>query len=138
MTTKMKILLNIIAINFIILSLSAQNNNDSLIYWEKNWKLSSGDFKAKIPNDCGHDKARSSLALVPSLINRDKSTDIKVICAFNKYESWIIDSSNAILMHEQLHFDIAELFARKIRKGLLVLIKSNQTNPEIYSKLINY
>lgn len=132
----MKIFLNIIVLNFVILSLSAQSNSDSLIYWKKNQKLGFGDFQGKKPNDHGHDKARSSLVLVPSFINKDKLLNVKVICAFNKYESWMIDTSKALLNHEQLHFDITELFARKIRKGVFSLIKSNQTNNEMYTKLI--
>jgi hypothetical protein len=40
-----------------------------------------------------------------------------VVARFDKYGSWKKDSrSPALLAHEQLHFDIAELHARKMRR----------------------
>jgi len=51
-----------------------------------------------------------------------------VECFFTKKESWVRDScaehNQALLAHEQLHFDIAELFARKIRQKLTQCIRT--------------
>lgn len=44
---------------------------------------------------------------------------------FNKYESWMIVKSKDILQHEQIHFDIFELHARKMRKYLLEALKKS-------------
>lgn len=42
-----------------------------------------------------------------------------VSCHFKKKESWTRTiESDALLAHEQLHFDATELFARKLRKKL--------------------
>jgi hypothetical protein len=43
----------------------------------------------------------------------------KVICYFNRPISWTKDSDSLGLTHEQGHFNIAELFARKLRKKFL-------------------
>jgi len=37
---------------------------------------------------------------------------------FNRKKSWSRAKSPALLQHEQLHFDIAELYARKIREKI--------------------
>ena len=42
-----------------------------------------------------------------------------------------------IKQHEQLHFDIAELQARKIRKGIEDLKKKKTKDINVYSKLID-
>jgi hypothetical protein len=49
----------------------------------------------------------------------DTSWYFNITALFNKYESWMMVKSADILEHEQIHFDIFELFARKMRKHLL-------------------
>lgn len=44
---------------------------------------------------------------------------------FSKNESWMLVRSNDILAHEQIHFDIFELYARKMRKLLAETLKNN-------------
>jgi|GEM_PF-4015392 len=44
---------------------------------------------------------------------------------FSKTDSWMIIKSKDILEHEQIHFDIFELHARKMRKHLVETIKHN-------------
>lgn len=39
-----------------------------------------------------------------------------VTCQFSKGESWTIVNTSYALNHEQMHFDIAEIYARKIRR----------------------
>ena len=41
------------------------------------------------------------------------------VCHFKKKESWTRNTdSEQLLAHEQLHFDVTELYARKLRKKL--------------------
>ncbi len=44
---------------------------------------------------------------------------------FSKNESWMLVRSNDILAHEQIHFDIFELYARKMRKLLAETLKNS-------------
>src|SRR4029453_673466 len=45
-----------------------------------------------------------------------KLTSYHVYAAFRKNESWIKTKNENVLSHEQLHFDIAEAFSRKLYK----------------------
>jgi hypothetical protein len=50
-----------------------------------------------------------------------------ITALFSKNDSWMIIKSKDILFHEQIHFDIFELFARKMRKHLVETIMSGFT-----------
>lgn len=53
-----------------------------------------------------------------------------ISAVFSKYDSWMIVKSEDILLHEQIHFDIFELHARKMRKKLQQLLEHSYTNGE--------
>jgi len=52
----------------------------------------------------------------------DRSASIKVVAEFNPNESWTrypkMERQEIALDHEKRHFDITEIYARKIRKAL--------------------
>lgn len=50
------------------------------------------------------------------------SAFVTVVAFMNPQESWVISNerTNALLKHEQLHFDISELHARKLRQNILL------------------
>ncbi|WP_165454331.1 DUF922 domain-containing protein [Hyunsoonleella pacifica] len=90
------------------------------IEWSSNRKLSWEDFRG-IPDTI---KFPESIAITTSSIhfkgaypNPFKNGKLSIKAVFSMYESWVIfdDKSDALLEHEQLHFDITELYARKIR-----------------------
>jgi len=62
------------------------------------------------------------------------------ICYFNTSGSWSNVNDEYILGHEQLHFDIGELFVRKLRKKLMedpsVLDTSDRLN-KLFKKYFN-
>ena len=93
----------------------AQDN--SLIDWKAGEKLSWSDFK-KAP-----DPSSPNAALTSTIINYDfgyNSVDglkFHIHCQFNKNNSWGRTKTDYILSHEQGHFDIAEIFARKLNKA---------------------
>lgn len=41
-----------------------------------------------------------------------------ITCSFNKEKSWTLMKTDYILLHEQGHFDITEIFARKLNAAL--------------------
>ena len=108
----------------ISINLIAQNT-DSLKCWSSRDKLTWNDFRGKIPesNDYGNAATWYKLNAIPELKNG--RLDYIVTLSFKRYESWTTDtSSQDMLLHEQLHFDIAELYARKLRKAIQNVARS--------------
>ena len=90
-----------------------QGNN--LIPWNASRKLSWSDFKGN------PDPHSSNAALTSSNINIEYGYDEKgfqysISCSFDKNRSWVRIKNNEVLAHEQGHFDIAEINARKLNK----------------------
>ena len=51
---------------------------------------------------------------------------LNVLTTFRRYSSWVRDTTDLrLLEHERIHFDIAELYARKIRKQFRQLNMNN-------------
>ncbi len=70
--------------------------------------------------------AASAISVSPLIYPVNESTYYYNITAlFNRYDSWMIVKSKDILEHEQIHFDIFELYARKMRKYLVETLKKN-------------
>lgn len=87
------------------------------IHWRPDYKLKWEDFKGK-PDSSSQFGAISYPGIKYSLSANEDSFNVKVICFFIKSRSWSkLKSSDTLLMHEQVHFDIAELFARRLRKA---------------------
>lgn len=89
----------------------------SLIEWTASRKLTWDDFKAP------PDPASTNAALTSSSINvefgyDDEELQFSIKCRFDKNKSWVRIRNNVILQHEQGHFDIAELHARKLNQAL--------------------
>jgi len=97
-------------------SLSAQGL--SSIEWGR--PVAYSDFEAK------PDKADTAAANISVTIllgyskDRDGYLKFKVVAVMDKDESWIKDAFRieAILRHEQGHFDIAHIFAKKLEANL--------------------
>lgn len=86
------------------------------IYWSPHYKLKWEDFKGKADSSSQFG-AISYPGIKYSLSANEDSFNVKVICFFIKSRSWVRVLSTTGLIHEQGHFDIAELFARKLRKS---------------------
>ena len=56
--------------------------------------------------------------------------EIKLNTIFYKKESWIKIKSQDLLNHEQLHFDICEIYSRRIKSIFYKLDKANLQNKE--------
>lgn len=106
--------------------------------WNERRKLNWSDFKAEPPVQSAH------AALTNSGINLDlrlenKEFNVKVHARFNPDKSWKrrdIENSEYLLAHEQLHFDLTELYARKLRKAFLTRRwKENENVNAIFNEL---
>lgn len=70
--------------------------------------------------------AASVVNLYPVIYPVNENTwYFNITALFNKYESWLIIKSKDIVDHEQIHFDIYELFARKMRKAMVDNLRRN-------------
>lgn len=105
------------------------------IYWQPNYKLKWDDFQG-IPDSSSKVGAISRPGVKYHLSANEDSFTVKVICFFIKSKSWSkFKESDTLLMHEQGHFDIAELFARKLRKAFAEYKFNTQTVGKDIDKL---
>lgn len=119
----------------VFIGATAQENPQK-IYW-KEAKLSWDDFKAKpIPDSPFHANTNAGLSYSWGLKNENGKIELnyEVRGFFNPNSSWVDPKSKTndyLLQHEQLHFDITELHARKLRKKLAELrIEQLGKNPK--------
>ena len=63
--------------------------------------------------------ALTSTALGISYNVSNNQLNYEITCSFSKVKSWGILKTAYILAHEQGHFDITEIYARKLHKELL-------------------
>ena len=92
--------------------------DSSQIDWNADRKLSWEDFKA-VP-DAGSPNAALTGTNIKFDFSYNSESGFKyhVSCRFDKNSSWGRVKTDYILSHEQGHFDIAEIYARKLYKGL--------------------
>lgn len=99
------------------------STNEEVMQWNGQRKLSWGDFKG-VPQQKNKAVAITASGITynlsASVSNKEVIVDCKVYAYFYPQESWYkIEHADAnILAHEQLHFDITELMARKFRKRI--------------------
>jgi hypothetical protein len=86
------------------------------IPWKSSYKLKWQDFRG-VP-DRGSDRVAITVSNIGySLTYNSTSFTVRVKCVFEKRKSWTTTIDSSVLVHEQGHFDISEIFARKLRKA---------------------
>ena len=83
------------------------------IIWQKDSLLTRDDFKGRVSKQWAG-CAVTGLMVIPVETNGNIVFSVQAV--FLKSKSNIIQNSDYILKHEQLHFDICELYARKLRQ----------------------
>jgi hypothetical protein len=96
------------------LLLFSQKEED-LIQWSETRKLTWDDFKAP-PVKSGSTAALTATHLGFSYNVVNGKVTFTIECRFDKNKSWGLVKNDWILQHEQGHFDIAEIFARRLHK----------------------
>lgn len=96
-----------------------------------NWELYQGKSSSTKFGDAG---TAVKIQAKPIIINGTIYYHVHAL--FNKKKSWYKETSDELLAHEQLHFDIAELTARKVRKRIDQLQKANVKDIKKYNKEI--
>ena len=142
---KNQILKNIFFFIGFISLLSFSFVKDEFILWQENKKLKIQDFKADNKDTIKVNRqqflgAISAIRIEYSSFQRNKNSvpDFSIKTYFDPNESWMLLKNDYVLQHEQIHFDLTELYARKMRKSVESLRQKNITNISIYRKKIQH
>jgi hypothetical protein len=136
----MKFLFAIVLGSFFLITAT---NDEEKFQWDENRPLSWSDFQGR-PDGPGDYVAstNSGISLSYSIGKRNSSYTFEYTVNSNFYpkQSWYRpdSASEYILKHEQTHFDISELHARKLRKalaGLRVTSKVKDDADQIYRQI---
>jgi hypothetical protein len=97
--------------------LAAQDRGSDFLEWREGAKLRWDDFRGPIgPADPSYQGAASHLSIAIRLSCTNNVPDLHVSAEFDRNRSWARPNMTAgLLEHEQVHFDIAELYARRTR-----------------------
>lgn len=140
---KNQILKNIFFFVGFITLLSFTFVKDNFILWQENKKLKIQDFKADNKDTVKVNQqqflgAISAIRIEYSSFQRNKNSvpDFSIKTYFDPNGSWMLLKNDYVLQHEQIHFDLTELYARKMRKSVESLRQKNVTNISIYRKKI--
>jgi len=104
---------------------------DNIITWSKDRKLTWSDYKGKPEKRFA--AASTVYSLGRKVLKQEDGTIVARISAYFycedswKNSDWINDD---VLVHEQKHFDIVELYARKIRKQIAGITFLNLADAE--------
>lgn len=120
----------LLLIPFLLLSFTAPS--DTMVAWGSR-EIQWSDFKGK-PN-----KLMKAVAVTSSTItlNSEYTNDALVLKVENFFivqKSWTLSNDSLVLEHERGHFDLSEIYARKIRKQYAEKTFNNTTlNKEVQS-----
>ena len=123
---------------FIPLSIAAQDD----ICWDETTPLKWSDFKGEINSTTTYigtaSTAASSVRIISKSFWRENMPDYNFKNVFSRSLSWVSDTTESLLSHEQLHFDISEIYARRARKSVDSLRKLGIKDLSIYKKKVNH
>lgn len=101
----------------LFLLISPYLSSAQLLEWNEYYRLTWDDFQGKpTPVSKGDAGTFVQIKAKPYLVGGEAFYDVHAY--FDREQSWATEKSRSLLAHEQLHFDIAELYARKIRKRI--------------------
>lgn len=109
-----------------------KKEDDEIIPWMVDRRLSWDDFLCE-PKRGTDAVASTSTALGIAYQVKNKSFTYQITCTFSKKRSWGLVKTPYILAHEQGHFDITEIYARKLHKTF----KEYKFNPKTFKADVN-
>jgi len=157
LTTKINnYIINILVATFLINNLSnpgSENDNrnftktdnfeDSFIEWNEELKLLKSDFQAEYKETDGDAVATTASAFGYSITDDNGNITGNIYVRFYPGKSWWnpefkeVEKFKEVLEHEQLHFDICELYGRKLYKGIISLRNKRRLNEYQINKLMS-
>lgn len=112
----------------------AQSPGEELMTWNANRKLNWNDYKAN-PDPTTGAAATTTTYLTIEYKMSNESFQFKIKSFFSKDLSWGLHRTDYILQHEQGHFDIAEIFARKLYKEMSSYVFNKRTYQKDLNKI---
>jgi len=105
----------------LLLFVGTSSDEPDMIYWSEDYRLSWDDFAGIPVYNYKNISALTSSGIVHYKGCKDGKIIYKVQSYFERNESWVKEEALTPhhLVHEQIHFDITELYARRLRKALL-------------------
>lgn len=115
----MKRLLFLLFLLLFAFSIKAQSSKKALkdtLIWKNDSMLVKNDFTGKPKGNVYYGFASSGIVLY--FKEKDGVMLMVIEAIFQKSKSYLKGESSYLLKHEQLHFDITELYARKLRQRI--------------------
>ena len=111
---------------------------DSAVPWSPTRQLTWNDFRGPPPRE-GEEVAKTAYMLSYAWKCQGESFDFRIVAAFRPRQSWVktVMLKDTILRrsalgHEQTHFDLAEVHARRIQQHFGALTGAcRKTDPEL-------
>jgi len=100
------------------------------IPWSASRRLVWDDFKSRPDNNATNAALTSSKIIFNYTYGSEKGFSYTIACVFDKTSSWGRIKTDYILSHEQGHFDVAEIYARKLNKALTNYSFNTKTSPK--------
>ena len=113
----------------------SQEVGKNILIWEENSKLSWDDFLGdKKLIDIGSQKVKAiSATNIKFSINGGCESPI-IYAYFDRDLSWKVDTSQALLMHEQLHFDISGYCAKLLSQEVESLCRKGCSDVSLFKQ----
>jgi len=101
-------------------SVAAHAQSPPAFTWAQHPRLTWDDFKARPPKSASYPSAVSDTGFEYQLECRNGLLDIDAAAFFSPGGSWVKPGGRTpeLLRHEQGHFDMAELYALRLRKAI--------------------
>ncbi len=108
--------------------------DENVVVWKEDRLLQWSDFRGPVIESEIDWSAVTSTFFGFQKLGKNK---ILIGAYFNRIESWSVRQSDALLKHEQYHFNISEIFARQMRKKVYEEnLRSEKALKDLYSVLL--
>lgn len=111
-----------------------REEDEKHIPWLEERKLTWADFQS-VPQVQTETVALTSTSLGLNYKLLNNSINYQITCFFTKQKSWATMKTDYILAHEQGHFDITELFARRLHQQLQNYVFNGRTYKKDISQI---
>jgi len=120
------------------------NQEERYVIWSADYKVVNDDFQKEVKPDLDkkswqyYEDAVLKTGIFTIYQISDSQIDIVLIPVLDRKMSWKGNQLNAYtLQHEKLHFDLTELFARKIRQKIQSFQNKDVNDIDIYENMID-
>lgn len=107
--------------------------------WQKDRPLTYADFQGKVPSRRGMEAAVTASGIQSSAGFQGNKVSLSVGSSFDPAKSWMAPEARTpyILNHEQRHFDITEIFTRRMRQRMTAEIRTPEEMKRKYRPIWN-